>query len=102
MESTENQEVELTPEEKVVLMVEKRLEKLPEQFKDQYDLIKNTTIEFELKRLESDSVEVEPGFRLFASLSNERQLLETYPEYKYRQKVLKNSLKHYRKGEKIK
>jgi hypothetical protein len=102
MENTDNQQVEMTPEDKVIQMVEKRLEKLPEQFKDQYDLIKQTTIDFELKRLDTDSIEIEPGFRLFASLSNERQLLETYIEYKYRQKVLKQSLKQYRKGEKIK
>jgi len=102
MENTDNQQVEMTPEDKVIQMVEKRLEKLPEQFKDQYDLIKQTTIDFELKRLDTDSIEIEPGFRLFTSLSNERQMLETYIEYKYRQKVLKQSLKQYRKGEKIK
>jgi len=102
MESIDTQPVEMTPEDKIIQMVEKRLEKLPEQFKDQYDLIKQTTIDFELKRLDTDSIEIEPGFRLFTSLSNERQMLETYIEYKYRQKVLKQSLKQYRKGEKIK
>lgn len=47
---------------------------------------------------EGKALEIKPGFFLFSSINPERQELETFEEYKFRQKIVRRTGKRFLKG----